>query len=236
MEDSKMTGKNTPTETTPAESNDRRQRRKAATRARIIEAALELLSKQEYIATTVEQITRAADIGKGTYFNYFASKEHLLNEVGESQMAIIREASAKTIAQKSELKSTFKEIFYSLSDLFASNPTLARNLILANLSNSEARKMMIASFDERLYLVGKLAAQGQKIGVFRSDLKAETIAFFFLQTYFGNLMYLALQSSPDNSDWLSLTFEQFWMSVSTTSQTNIKIAKSKKGKATNQRS
>lgn len=194
--------------------NDRRERRKASTRSRIIQCALELLSNQEYAATTVEQITRAADIGKGTYFNYFVSKEHLLNEVVESQMGIIRLAAARKYSHNVELKSAFKELFYSLSELFISSPTLARNLILANLSNVEARKMMIVSFDERLNLIAGLARQGQKIKAFRRDLKPETIAFLFLQTYFGNLMYLALLSKPIQSDWLALSFKQFWASVS----------------------
>src|SRR4051812_36615342 len=56
----------------------RRQRRREETAQKILTAAVRLFEKQGYSSTTVEQITEAADVGKGTFFNYFPSKEHVL--------------------------------------------------------------------------------------------------------------------------------------------------------------
>lgn len=56
----------------------RRDRRKAETRETILEAALTLFRDKGYEATTVRDITGAADIGLGTFFSYFPTKEHLL--------------------------------------------------------------------------------------------------------------------------------------------------------------
>ena len=55
----------------------RRERRRAATEKRILSAALDLFTTHGYLETTVEQITEAADIGKGTFFNYFPTKDAL---------------------------------------------------------------------------------------------------------------------------------------------------------------
>ena len=74
----------------------RRARRRAETRAGIVRAALQLFARQGFFATTVEQITQAADVGKGTFFNYFPSKEHVLTGFGEFQLAKIRAAVKAT--------------------------------------------------------------------------------------------------------------------------------------------
>jgi hypothetical protein len=57
---------------------DRRQRRSAETRERLFHAAVRLFAEKGFAETTVEDITNAADVGKGTFFNYFPSKEHIL--------------------------------------------------------------------------------------------------------------------------------------------------------------
>src|SRR5258708_6487107 len=54
----------------------RRVRRSAELRERLFRAALVLFGKKGYAETTVEDITEAADVGKGTFFNYFPTKEH----------------------------------------------------------------------------------------------------------------------------------------------------------------
>lgn len=196
-----------------AEGHDRRGRRKAATRARIVEAALDLLSRQEYNDTTVEQITQAADVGKGTYFNYFESKEHLLGEVGEEQLSKIRKVVEKTDVDSDNLKVVIRELFFSLTGLFADIPILARNLTLANLGNDSARRLMVANVAERVQWLVKLVKKGQKQGSIRQDIKPEFIATWYLQTYFGNLMFCALEPPVMPKGWLQFSFEQFWISV-----------------------
>lgn len=57
-----------------------RQRKKAATRKRILETALRLFSERGFESPTVEEIAAAAEIGKGTVYNYFRTKEDLLVE------------------------------------------------------------------------------------------------------------------------------------------------------------
>lgn len=56
----------------------RRERKKAATRDRLVKVALELFQKEGYPQTTVQQITEAADVSERTFFRYFQSKEDLL--------------------------------------------------------------------------------------------------------------------------------------------------------------
>jgi AcrR family transcriptional regulator len=53
----------------------RRDRKKSAIRSKIIATAIDLFSKHGITSVTVEQIAEAADIGKGTIYNYFDTKE-----------------------------------------------------------------------------------------------------------------------------------------------------------------
>ena len=59
----------------------RRERKKQETRQGLLEAALALFRERGYDETTIEEITDRADVAKGTFFNYFPSKEALLSEL-----------------------------------------------------------------------------------------------------------------------------------------------------------
>jgi AcrR family transcriptional regulator len=57
---------------------NRRERKKIAVRAQIIATAIELFTRHGIAAVTVDQIADAADIGKGTVYNYFSTKEDIV--------------------------------------------------------------------------------------------------------------------------------------------------------------
>ena len=56
----------------------RRERKKTAIRQRIVAKGVELFSRHGIADVTVDQIAEAADVGKGTVYNYFPSKEHIV--------------------------------------------------------------------------------------------------------------------------------------------------------------
>lgn len=64
--------------TTVINQGGRRARKKAATRDLIVETAIRLFSAHGIDAVTVDQIAAAADIAKGTIYNYFPAKEDIV--------------------------------------------------------------------------------------------------------------------------------------------------------------
>ena len=58
----------------------RRERKKKETREKIFSNAMQLFRLQGFTATSVEQITQYADVGKGTFYNYFPTKEAVILE------------------------------------------------------------------------------------------------------------------------------------------------------------
>jgi len=57
---------------------------------RLFRAALDCSPSKVLPETTVEDITNAADMGKGTFFNYFPSKDHILLAFAEMQLGKLR--------------------------------------------------------------------------------------------------------------------------------------------------
>jgi AcrR family transcriptional regulator len=62
----------------PAVADGRRGRRARELRRALYETAIRLFRADGYDATTVHRITEAVDTSKGTFFNYFPTKEHIL--------------------------------------------------------------------------------------------------------------------------------------------------------------
>lgn len=77
---------------------DRRARRKAETRAKLIDAARTLFARQGIDATRINEITEEADVGFGSFYNYFESKDAIvaavLEEVAASAGAAIAAVTA----------------------------------------------------------------------------------------------------------------------------------------------
>jgi len=70
-----------PRSTGGPEALGRLERRKARTRAAILRAASDLFDERGYQETSVQLISDAADVGIGTLYGYFSSKEEVLREV-----------------------------------------------------------------------------------------------------------------------------------------------------------
>ncbi|MGE5422539.1 MAG: TetR/AcrR family transcriptional regulator [Ignavibacteriales bacterium] len=64
-----------------ADSGTRTERKKEATRQNILDVAMKIFKAQGVHTTTMEQIAEAADIAKGTLYNYFPVKEAIIDEI-----------------------------------------------------------------------------------------------------------------------------------------------------------
>jgi AcrR family transcriptional regulator len=62
---------------------DRRGRRKAETRTKLLEAARTVFARQGIDATRINEITDEADVGFGSFYNHFDSKEAIVAAVIE---------------------------------------------------------------------------------------------------------------------------------------------------------
>src|SRR5215813_1509620 len=63
----------------------RRDRRRTETKEKLYDAAMSLFAERGFDQVTIEMITERADVGKGTFFNYFDNKEGVIVHFFESQ-------------------------------------------------------------------------------------------------------------------------------------------------------
>ena len=67
--------------TPPAQPPDRHARRRERTRAQLVEAAKTLFARKGVDSTRINEITDEADVGFGSFYNYFESKEAIVEAV-----------------------------------------------------------------------------------------------------------------------------------------------------------
>src|SRR5947209_10521808 len=109
---------------------DRRTRRSADLRERLFRAALNLFAKQGFAETTVEDITNAADVGKGTFFNYFPSKEHILIAFSEMQLGKLQQAVENLRHNQEPMPAFLRAMSVRMTEEPARAPDVVRAILL----------------------------------------------------------------------------------------------------------
>src|SRR4249919_1135149 len=123
----------TSTSPTPsAKSSSRRVRRSAELRERLFRAALQQFAKKGFLEATVEDITNAADVGKGTFFNYFPSKEHVLMAFGEMQLGKLEVTVREARQSNQPMRDVFRALVLRMTEEPIRNPSIIRALLQAN--------------------------------------------------------------------------------------------------------
>jgi TetR/AcrR family transcriptional regulator, cholesterol catabolism regulator len=190
-----------------------RARRKAEVRDRLFRAALELFGTRGFVATTVEDITGAADVAKGTFFNYFPTKEHLLTEFGELRLDIIRSARAEAGQGRLPLRDVLRRLMFHLMKDPGRSRAMARCMLLGALGNEPVAGMVQKTFAEGRTLLAQTMAIGQRRGEVRRDWPATDLARLFQQSYFGAIYIWVLYPALDIRRSLDTTFSLFWAGI-----------------------
>ena len=173
----------------------RRERHKAEIRERLFRTAIELYMTRGLQATTVHDITEAADVGKGTFFNYFPTKEHVVAEHyarqsrhAEEALEAIRAGESYRMAMDRARRLAWHE---------ARSPAFTRSFLLALVSNQAVFDMALPHLEQTRRKNAELIEIGQKQGEVRSDFPAAELARALQHLAFGSaLFWLCRPESP----------------------------------------
>ena len=165
----------------------RRERKKLQSRKMILEAAISEFSKKGYKETSVADIMTAADLGIGTFYNYFASKEELLfsllGRLGETICMALAEARS---AERSSLE--LLEVGARVTAKFLDENRFVMPLFLSvshhkpqEGAEDKPHPSRMAPQVKRVFT--EIIREGQKAGEIRGDVPVDLIAEMFHSLY-----------------------------------------------------
>jgi AcrR family transcriptional regulator len=162
----------------------KRQQQKAETARKLFETAIRLFSEQGYEATTVEAITTAAGVAKGTFFTHFASKEAVLGHLGRMQMdSLYSMIEATPDFAAWAIREQLQQILRTLAGNTEHQPAMMRQLTIEVLRRSmfDTEGQAIDELDR---LLNGFISVAQERGTLRRDIPSTTLAGLIRGLYF----------------------------------------------------
>lgn len=184
----------------------RRERRRNETRNRLYKAALQLFAERGFLETTVEDITEAADVGKGTFFNYFPTKEHILAEFGGERTAAVERALERARLTKGSVLAVLRELATNAAGQSKESPALLRSIYSAHASCTAVRKELQKRANVTRNMLAEIFSIAQKRGEIRRDVAPADLARLVQIVFMGVTMSWAI--NPNAS--LRKTAEGVW--------------------------
>jgi len=196
----------------------RRQRRATETRLRLFRCALQLFAERGFPYVTVEEITEAADVGKGTFFNYFESKDHVLGVMAEIQRGKVKEALSATDRGKQKIHTVLHRLVRRLVEEPGRSPSLARAFISSFLASEGVRTIIAQNLQEGRRMIAEIIAAGQERGEIDPSLKKEKVAIQLMQTCMGTVLLWSLDGAPALKTRIEDSFQHFWRAIALSGQ------------------
>jgi AcrR family transcriptional regulator len=196
----------------------RRDRKAAETRIRLFRCALQLFADRGFPNVTVEDITEAADVGKGTFFNYFASKDHVLGVMAEIQIGKVREALAQAESGKESVRSILHNLLQRLAAEPGRSPDLARALVTSLLASKDVRELVDAHMAQGRRFLARIFEIGQERGEIDSQLNTAQLSRLLQQSVMGGILLWSLMGEPKLKAAMEQTFQHFWRGLAPESE------------------
>ncbi len=180
------------------------------TREKIFRAALALFTERGFHAVTVEDITEAADVGKGTFFNYFPSKEHVFGAFGDIQIGKIEGAVAAARAGSVSVREALGTFPRVLAEEPGRSPRIMQSLIVALQTSRPVREIFLGKAQRGRRMLAELLALGQRQGEIRRDVAPLVLARAVQQAYFGVMLLWSLDEAGKLGQRFAEAAEVMW--------------------------
>ncbi|WP_369899891.1 TetR/AcrR family transcriptional regulator [Bacillus manliponensis] len=191
-----------------------REKRKKELKEIIFLQALQLFKEHGYENVTVQDITTACGIAKGTFFNYFPKKEHILLFLGDSQI----ELWDKNLQHYDHTRHPKEQIQLMLGDLltrFTEHGELMKHAIFEIMKSNyllENERKSIQRLQESLNVIIEQAKQSGKL---KNDVDTSAITSTIISVYFYTIMSHSLLHSIETNikDILNQQINIIWTGV-----------------------
>ena len=172
--------------------------RSANTKARLFEAALQLISERGFTGTTVDEIVERAGVAKGTVYYHFRSKTELVEALIASEIEPLAERFAVAARSSDDPLARLMAIVRAELEWIRDNREFAKMLITELWREDRVWRETLVMLRGRIlaHVRGAIVA-GREAGTFPADLDPD----FAASALFGMTATSAL-------DWLVFAPEQ----------------------------
>jgi AcrR family transcriptional regulator len=178
-------------------SSSRRERKKSAIRERIIAKGVELFSRHGIADVTVDQIAEAADIGKGTIYNYFHSKEDIVVAFMVNLEREVQKALARIITSQRPADATLSAFIVRQFRMKARYHSFVRVFLTQMFLHTEQFFPYMVEMQKAIDPpLEKLFGRLQQRGAIRGDVQLPDLIMIFKTIHLGLTALWAVEGPP----------------------------------------
>jgi AcrR family transcriptional regulator len=133
-----------PVRRSPSARPTRKERERIVRRGEILQVARQLFAEKGYHATTLEEIARRAEFGKGTIYNYFSSKDELFHAIIDDIFTEATKIAEDALGGKGDTEDVIRSYARSMIYYYRSNSDLFRIMM------TEINRMEYDTHDKRI--------------------------------------------------------------------------------------
>ncbi|MBO1582777.1 TetR/AcrR family transcriptional regulator [Bacillus sp. XF8] len=191
-----------------------RETRKKELKELIFLQAIELFKERGYENVTVQDITAACGIAKGTFFNYFAKKEHILLFLGDSQIELWNE-SLQTYQNVEHPKEQIQLMLGDLLSRFTEHGELMKHAVFEIIKSNYLVENELKSIQKLQGSLHSIIEQAKRTEKLKSNWDTSTITSTIMSVYFYTLMSQSLMHPHETNikEMLNKQLDVVWEGI-----------------------
>jgi TetR/AcrR family transcriptional regulator, transcriptional repressor of aconitase len=167
-------------------------------RGEILEAAVVCFAREGFHRTTMMEIVKESGVSPGAIYNYFESKEEIIEAIAEER----REVEAALIAEATQA-GTVVEALRRLRDAFFGDLKTPKERLRRRLSiqlwaeaqrNPRILRLVRGSFEGPLAMLSGIISEAQRKGEISGKVDAEATARFLIGAFYGLVLQVEWDS------------------------------------------
>ncbi|WP_027409016.1 TetR/AcrR family transcriptional regulator [Anoxybacteroides tepidamans] len=176
----------------------------------IIEAATKSFSLFGYKATTIDQVAKLANVGKGTIYTFFKSKEELLDEIISSVIVEIKTAAEQVMSDDQSFFENVHRALYRILEFRKQHQLTIKLLQEVRDIGTPAVQEVMGKLDRAIlaYIRDKIEKAMEKGEIRHCD--AEITAFLMLKMYIALVFEWEKSHAPLSKEQIAELFELYF--------------------------
>ena len=185
-----------------------REKKKIETRNKIFEVAGRLFKEKGFENTTVDEITREAGIGKGTFFNYYPTKEALLVDFVKEKEELVFDLVKDELRKNIHVRQRIKNALLTVAKSNEKNKELTRLFVVEHLRHYGYNERTSRGLNT---LLNKILEKGVEAGEIRNSIDIKKAAENITGIYYASLMeWLWSESDYSFSEDISIKIDMIF--------------------------